>query len=78
MESLFAWTYDHGEAMDPLLFARIYSKERLKLPCIPRPWLGVAGLKPRALDNRETFFYLKTRITWQVYAWWCGYLEPPR
>lgn len=32
MESLFAGTFDHSEAMGPLLFAGIYSKERLKLP----------------------------------------------
>lgn len=43
MESLFAWIYDHGEAMHPLLWARIYSKKRLRLPSIPSPSGGVTG-----------------------------------
>lgn len=39
MENLFAWTYDHSEATDPLLFARIASKEKLQLPVSLWWWL---------------------------------------
>ena len=42
MENLFAWTYDHSEATDPLLFARIASKEKLQLPVFLW-WCGWTG-----------------------------------
>lgn len=58
MESLFAaWTYDHCGAMDPLLYTRMYSKDRLRLPWTPGLWwcgvteLAEEGAKLHALEN---------------------------
>lgn len=49
MENLFAWTYDRSEATDPLLFARIASKEKLHRPVFL--WCGVADLQVLSRRN---------------------------
>lgn len=78
MESLFAWTYDRSEAMDPLLFARIASKEKLQLPVFLRGCGWTGYVKQNVLDDGGPSLYLKIRIMWQIYTRWSAYLESPR